>query len=136
MSRSFSGSGSRAFTFKASIDNKTYGEGKTATLQILSAPVVASVVYNPSIVIVGEATTITVKTTAGAQYLRMFTSTGTIVTTWTATAQNSTVSGNERIWTVTKSFSGAGTREFTFKASRDNKTYGDGKSATLKIVKQ
>ena len=135
VTKSFSGSGTREFTFKASKDNQTYGAGKTATLRILSVPLVTSVEYNPAKVIVGEATTITVKTSTGAQYLRMFTSTGTVVTTWTAD-ENSVVQGDERIWTVTKSFSGAGTREFTFKASRDNKTYGDGITATLQILKQ
>ena len=134
VSRSFSGSGTRTFTFKASRDNKTYGDGKNATLQILAAPVVSSAVFDPSTMILGEAATIIVKTSASAEYLRMFTSSGTVVTTWTASDTNSVVNGNERIWTVSRSFTGTGTRTFTFKASKDNKTYGDGKEATLKTV--
>ena len=132
---SFSGSGLKDMTFKASKDNKTFGTAKNATILITSGSSIEvnSAKFAESTIVKGTAVTITVKTGADAQYLAMYTESGSKAKTWKA-ADYSKISGKERVWTITYTFSGAGERTMTFKASKDNSTFGTGKSANITIT--
>jgi len=124
VSYAFGGAGSRTMTFKASRDGgKTVGKAKSAGIKIVEAKV-TSAAFNSSIGYVNAATGMTVKTTAGMNYLHMYAENGSLVKTWAA-AGNSSVSGSVRTWKITYAFGGAGNRTVTFRTSAD----GDYKSA-------
>lgn len=134
LSYTFSGTGAREMTFRATRDKKTYGDGKSDTVLITSGNSIAvnsakfGVAYAPK----GTSITITVKTGADAKYLTMFNGSSK-VKTWAA-ADHSVISGTVRVWTVSYAFSGAGERTMTFKASKDNSTYGTAKTAKVLIT--
>ena len=135
VSYSFTGTGTKNMTFKASKDNKTFGVTKDASVLITSGNSinVTSAAFASDMVVKGESVTITVKTGADAKYLAMFTESGSKAKTWKA-ASASKIEGTNRVWTLTYTFSGAGNRTMTFKASKDNSTFGTGKSDTLIIT--
>ena len=131
----FTGTGTKNMTFKASKDNKNFGTGKNATILVTSGNSinVTSAAFSQTSVAKGTAVTITVKTGADAKYLAMYTEKGAKAKTWKA-ADCSKISGTVRVWTVTYTFSGVGNRSMTFKASKDNSTFGTGKSANITIT--
>lgn len=135
VSHTFSGAGYRKMTFGASKNNVDYGAGKTAELLVTSGNDidVSSAQFAVDTVVKGEAVKITVKTGADAKYLGMFVESGSKAKTWKA-ADCSSVSGGKRVWIIYHTFSGVGSREMTFKASKDNSSFGNGRTDTLLVT--
>ncbi|MBO7515490.1 MAG: hypothetical protein J6T47_07710, partial [Lachnospiraceae bacterium] len=57
---------------------------------------------------------------ADCNYLAEYAEGGNLVTTWTASSSNSTVSGNVRTWTLTQTINSAGNRTLLFKAGKNS----------------
>ena len=135
VSYSFAGTGSRTMKFKASKNNSTYSAAKSAKILVTSGSDygVKSAAFALDSVKKGKAVSITVKTGGDAKYLKMYSETGSLVKTWNA-ADHSKISGTTRVWTVSQTFSGAGDRTMTFKASPNNSTLSAGKTASIRVT--
>ncbi len=125
--------GARTLSFKAVNSSGTASSAVACKVNVVCTQV-TSAAFSPATITAGGKTTATVKTGSGAQYLSMYTETGSLVKTWKA-ASYSTVSGTTRTWTLSNTFSGVGNRKFTFKASVDGNTYNTGKAAALTVTK-
>ena len=135
VSYKINGTGNRKLTFKAGKTTSTFGAAKSDTILVTSGNdiSVTSAAFAKTSVKKGTSVTITVKTGADAKYLAMYTEKGAKAKTWNA-ADCSKISGTSRVWTISYKFSGAGNRTMTFKASKDNSTFGTGKSANITIT--
>ena len=104
------------------------------TREVVTGPdlSITSAAFNSATVNVGDAVGITVKTSGDAQYLHMYGEGGALIQKWAASG-NSSVSGTVRTWNVSYTFSEAGSRTMTFKASADGSTVGTGKSASVTV---
>ena len=132
VSYTFSGAGNRTMYFKASADNSTWSVLVSASVVVnkaAAAPAVTGAAFNGNAV-VGSNVGITVKTTTSAKYVRMYSEGGGAVKTWSS---GYTDNGDVRTWNLTYTFSGAGNRTLTFKASADNSTYTAGKTASVTV---
>ncbi len=132
VSYSFAGAGNRTMYFKASNDNSAWSNLVSAAVTVskaVVAPKVNSAVFN-SDAVVGKNVGITVKTTTATKYVRMCAENGGTVKTWSS---GYTDSGDVRTWQLTYSFSGAGYRSITFKASADNSKYDTGIVAKVAV---
>lgn len=121
-------------TFKASIDGAYIGKGKTASVLMASgAPAVGLATFNTATAAKRQKLNVVAKTNSDATHLIMYRENGKKVKTWAASG-NSYVSGTVRVWQVSYSFSSAGKRTMTFKASRNGgSTVGVGKSVVITI---
>ena len=79
-----------------------------------------------------ETVTFSVKSPTNGKYLALFAEDNSRVKMWCYSA-NSVVVGAERVWEVTYTFPNEGNRSLTFKVSRDNVTYGEGKVVALTV---
>lgn len=130
----FGSGGNRRMTFKASIDGAYIGKGKTASVLMASgAPAVGLATFNTATAAKRQKLNVVAKTNSDATHLIMYRENGKKVKTWAASG-NSYVSGTVRVWQVSYSFSSAGKRTMTFKASRNGgSTVGVGKSVVITI---
>jgi len=137
VSYAFGGAGIRTMTFKASWDGSTMSTGKKDSILILSGtegtPTVSSAVFSPASIQKGKSVSITVKTTVGCNYVAMYGEGGGLIKKWEAPS-NSTVSGSTRIWKLSYTFNGIGTRKMTFKSSVNGSTWSSGKTASVKVI--
>ena len=99
--------------------------GTTSTTAVTNAVTVSfkvediniqSVAVNNTLIVKGTGLVFTVKTTKDTTKLVEYSEDGAVVKTWTADNRNSTVSGNQRIWTLSQKINTAGNRTLTFKA--------------------
>ena len=118
VSLSIGTTGKRKLTFKGGISNTTPVTNVLTvsfTVEDANASVIsASVQYDT--IIKGTSQTFIVKTSSNANYLMMYGEGGNLVKTWTASSDNSMVSGSVRTWTVIYTIGTAGKRKLTFKA--------------------
>ncbi len=134
LSYTFSGTGYRKLTVKASADGTNF----TSALAVNEAvnpvvPVVNSAAFTQSTVQKGTAVGICVTTSSNAKKLALCSESGSVCKVWSADG-NSTVSGNVRTWNVSYAFGGAGNRSIGFQASADSSTYGGIRSAAITVT--
>ena len=113
---SFSGAGSRTMTFKAGKTTTPTNSSKSVAFTVEDTTVNSASAASGSVE-KGAEQTFTVRTTSGAQYLKMYSEDGTLVKTWGASGNSKTDNG-ARLWTVKYAFSGTGSRTMTFRAGR------------------
>ena len=101
-------------------------------MKVLPLPGVQSAKFSGSTVKRGANVNVVVKTSSNSRYLHMFVEDGKLYRTWSSEG-NSVISGGYRVWTVPLSFSAAGTRKITFRASADSAHYGSAMTATIKV---
>ena len=128
----FGSAGDRRVTLKASADSTHYGSGKVLAVKVLSGPSVLGAAFSSTTVKRGEKVNIIVMAPAEGNYLHMYLENGQLYKTW-AYSGNSSVSGGNRIWNIPYSFSGAGTRQLTFRVSTDGVHVGAGMTATITV---
>ena len=128
----FGGTGDRRVTLKASADGVNFGKGVELAVKVLPLPGVQSAKFSGSTVKRGANVNVVVKTSSNSRYLHMFVEDGKLYRTWSSEG-NSVISGGYRVWTVPLSFSAAGTRKITFRASADSAHYGSAMTATIKV---
>ncbi len=127
----FSGSGNRRLTFKASADGVNISTGflQDVTVGLKPSETTAVSVYGGSAV-VGQNATINVTTSASAKYVRMYAENGGVVRTWTGL--QSGVTGT-KVWNLDYSFAGEGYRTLTFASSNDGTRYDSGVKLYLAV---
>ena len=122
VSRKIDTAGDRKLIFKG---------GAKDTTPITNAVTVAFTVENTGVLSAsakystmerGTTQVFTVKTTSDAKYLVEYAENGNMVTSWTASSGNSTVSGDVRTWTVSQKINTAGQRTLAFKAGTTSTT--------------
>ena len=109
-----------------------YGSGKELAVTVLAVPNVTAAKFTSTTVNRGEDLNINVTAPANGGYLHMYLENGQLYRTWSSEG-NSVVSGGNRFWNVSYSFSGAGTRKLTFKVSADGVHVGNGMTATITV---
>ena len=112
--------GNRRLIFKGGTTGTTVATNSaTAAFKVVDSGVLTVSAKNATIN-KGTKQTFTVTTTADCNYLAEYAEGGNLVTTWTASSSNSTVSGNVRTWTLTQTINSAGNRTLKFKAGKNS----------------
>lgn len=126
-------SGSYKFIFKASLNKKKTGMGKTVKYRILSK--VRKATAGKSTIYAGRTVKFKVKTDTGAQYLHLYNEEGRKLKTWKR-AGNAKLSGDRKtlIWTVTRKYPRGDIYKQVFKSSADRSHTGIGKTVKITVL--
>ncbi len=132
--QAFSVDGTRCIGFTA--ENAVGDQSERLEISpVIKCARVTAAAFSPANVLAGTAAKATVKTSAGATHLALFTETDAKIRIYDA-ATYSTVSGSVRTWNVDYTFNGVGRRTLTFKASADGVSYSStAKTAALNVLK-
>ena len=128
---SFNNDGEREISFCGSPDKNELGELNAYSLNVIGLKM-HEAAFNAESVAAGSNAAATVKTDAGAKYLRMYAENGSEVYTWEAEG-NSKVQGHSRVWTVNYTFNGTGSRTMTFRTSYDGERFIEAGEVTASI---
>ena len=110
----FSTPGKHTVTFRCGISTTPTRSYKSVSFTVDGSTVISASVAS-SKVIKGYYQSFTVVTNTEAQYLKMYNSSGRVIRTLTA-SENSSISGNTRVWSFSQIFTTEGTWTFTFRA--------------------
>ena len=133
VTRKINTSGEKKYTFKASLDKKKTGEGKSVKVTVLSR--VESAKVKTATIKAGAKARFTVKTDTGANYLFMYSSSGKQIKKWKK-AGNAKLSADKKslVWTVTYKFGSGGVYTDYFKSSADGTFVGIRKTVKVTVL--
>ena len=132
MTLQFAQPNSYSLNFFATADDVNVSEPVPADVTVFSLDI-SSVYYDADSVVAGQSRLVTATSPAEAMYLYMYDSYGNRIGEWAAEG-NSYVDGANRVWTVAYIFNDAGTYDYTFFASNDTVTIGNGMAATITVL--